>query len=40
MAIIDERARAIEAHTRYYNRAIHRGAFALPNELKKSLERG
>ena len=36
LAIVEERAAAVEAHTRYYHRGIHRGAFALPNELRGS----
>ncbi|MFT5445507.1 MAG: spermidine synthase [Gammaproteobacteria bacterium] len=31
--IINERAAVVEAHTRYYNRDIHRSAFTLPNDL-------
>lgn len=34
LAIVDERAISIEMHTRYYHRGVHRGAFALPNELR------
>ena len=37
MAIIDPRAERIEAVARYYNRDIHRAAFALPGDLKKLL---
>lgn len=37
LAIIDERAAAIEERSRYYNRDVHRGAFALPNDLKRAL---
>ena len=37
MAIIDSRAERIEAVARYYNRDIHRAAFALPGDLKKLL---
>lgn len=33
LAIIAPRADSVEAHTRYYHRGVHRGAFALPNEL-------
>jgi spermidine synthase len=32
--IIEARAAAIEPHTRYYHRGIHRAAFTLPNELR------
>ena len=35
MAIVDARAERIEAQSRYYNRDIHRGAFALPNDLRR-----
>jgi spermidine synthase len=35
LAVIAERAAAIARHTRYYNEAIHRAAFALPNELTR-----
>lgn len=34
LAIDEQRARELERHTRYYNREIHRGAFALPNHLR------
>lgn len=37
LAIVDERAERVEARTKYYNREIHRAAFALPNELKGKL---
>ncbi len=33
------RLEAIEAGCKYYNRDIHRGAFALPNDLRKALGR-
>ena len=36
--IIHDRIEQIESSTRYYNRAIHRAAFALPNDIKKELE--
>lgn len=35
MAIRDTRAEHVEQHTRYYNREIHRAAFALPNILRR-----
>jgi spermidine synthase len=35
--ISDERMSRLEAVTRYYNREIHLGAFAVPNELKTLL---
>jgi spermidine synthase len=35
--IIEERIEKIEPSTRYYNRAIHQAAFALPNEIRKEL---
>jgi spermidine synthase len=38
LAVIDDRVNRIESSTRYYNRAIHQAAFALPNEIKKTLE--
>ena len=31
----DARAERIEAQSRYYNRDIHRGAFAVPNDLRR-----
>ncbi len=34
LGIIDERAEHQESRCKYYNRDIHRGAFALPNDLK------
>jgi spermidine synthase len=34
--IIEARAAAIEPHTRYYHRGIHRAAFTLPNELRSA----
>ena len=34
LAIVDARAARIEAQSRYYNRDIHRGAFAVPNDLR------
>jgi spermidine synthase len=37
LAIVNERAEAIEATTRYYHRGTHTGAFALPNELRREL---
>jgi len=36
-AIIEDRAARVEPHTKYYNREIHRAAFALPNNLKREL---
>ena len=33
-AVVDARAERIEAQSRYYNRDIHRGAFAVPNDLR------
>ena len=33
-AIVDARAERIEAQSRYYNRDVHRGAFAVPNDLR------
>jgi len=38
LEIIDERVKMIESSTRYYNHAIHKAAFALPNDIKKELE--
>lgn len=35
LAIVDSRAEAVERVTRYYHRGVHRGAFALPNELRR-----
>ena len=35
MAIVETRAERIEAQARYYNRDIHRGAFAVPNDLRR-----
>ena len=35
MAIVETRAERIEAQSRYYNRDIHRGAFAVPNDLRR-----
>ncbi len=37
LAIVDERAARVEAFTKYYNREIHRAAFAVPNNLKAQL---
>ncbi len=37
MAIDDAQLAHIEAGCKYYNRDIHRGAFALPNDLKRLL---
>ncbi|MBN1654286.1 MAG: polyamine aminopropyltransferase [Deltaproteobacteria bacterium] len=37
LKIIDQRAERIEKACRYYNRDIHRAAFALPNNLKRIL---
>jgi spermidine synthase len=34
LRVIEQRASAVEEHTRYYHQAIHRAAFALPNELR------
>jgi spermidine synthase len=39
MAIDDDRADRIEPHMKYYNRDIHRGAFALPNDIRMELSR-
>jgi spermidine synthase len=39
MEILDDRAERVEKTARYYNREIHRAAFALPNELRRELER-
>ncbi len=39
LAIVDERVNMVEATTKYYNRDIHRAAFAVPNNLRKILER-
>ncbi len=36
-AINEERAARIEAQSKYWNRDIHRGAFAVPNHMKRSL---
>jgi spermidine synthase len=36
-AIVEERASTAEQHTRYYNRAIHVAAFALPSDLRRTL---
>ena len=38
LAVVDERARLVEKTARYYNRDIHRAAFAVPNNLKKILD--
>lgn len=35
MAIVETRAERIEAQSRYYNQDIHRGAFAVPNDLRR-----
>jgi spermidine synthase len=35
LALHEDRAPAIERDTRYYNRAIHRAAFVLPNEIAR-----
>ncbi len=37
LRIIDQRIEQIEKDCRYYNRDIHRSAFALPNEIKQRL---
>ncbi len=37
--IVGARAERVESTTRYYNRAIHKAAFMIPNEIKKELER-
>ena len=37
LAIVDERAVRVEAFTKYYNREIHRAAFAVPDNLKAKL---
>lgn len=37
LAVDDARARRVEAATKYWNREIHAGAFALSNELKRIL---
>ncbi len=37
-ALIESRVKHQEARCRYYNRDIHRGAFALPNSLKSALK--
>jgi spermidine synthase len=37
LKIIDQRIEQVENGCRYYNRDIHRSAFALPNEVKRSL---
>ena len=39
LAIVDERAAAIEKGARYYNRGIHRGAFSIPNFIAERLKR-
>ncbi len=39
-SIIEERATYQEARCKYYNRDIHRAAFALPNELKPFFSNG
>jgi len=39
MAIVEERAKLVEKTAKYYNRDIHMAAFAVPNNLKKILER-
>ena len=36
-AIDSERALRIEAQAKYWNRDIHRGAFAVPNHIKQAL---
>lgn len=38
-AIDEDRAAAVEPGSRYYNRDVHRAAFAIPNELRRELER-
>lgn len=39
MAIIDIRAERIEPRMKYYNREIHRAAFALPSDIRRALGR-
>ncbi|MCB0220427.1 MAG: polyamine aminopropyltransferase [Chrysiogenetes bacterium] len=39
LAIKEDRAEQIEQSCKWYNRDIHRGCFALPNEVKKRLGR-
>lgn len=34
---LEDRLRVVEAHTRYYNRDIHRAALALPNAIRQRL---
>ena len=36
---IESRLAVAEAATRYYNRDVHRGAFAVPNQFKKLIEK-
>ena len=36
--LIEPRAERVEAHTDIYNREVHRGAFAVPNYLKRLLK--
>lgn len=36
--IVHERAQRIEKHTDIYNRDIHLGSFAMPNDLKRLLD--
>ena len=38
MDLVEERVERIENETRYYNREIHRAAFALPNNIKKLID--
>ncbi len=37
LAVVPERAERIEAASKYWNREIHRGAFAVPNHVKRAL---
>ncbi len=39
MAVDDARAAAVEPGCRYWNRDVHRGAFAVPSELRRELAR-
>jgi spermidine synthase len=40
MAIDEQRATRVETDSRYYNREVHRAAFAVPSDLRRELERG
>ncbi len=38
LAVVDQRARLVEKTAKYYNRDIHRAAFAVPNNLREILK--